>query len=424
MKKKLFAVLFFLYCAVYSMFGQYLKKDTDSYKEKSLKLDEINLVTSYYSQTGDHSTTLGGVGDESVKEFSSAIDLKFIWSKNPNYIHSFNAGVGLAVHTAASAAWISATGASRTSGNRIYPSLDWSMQDVNKKTEYSAGVSFSGEYNYQSLTVNTGFSKKNNNNGEFGFKLTGSFDQVKMIYAETMAKTASALKSEVYTSILKSAASGGGSSGGSSSGSKSSSSEDENRSSKPRTTLTGAFSYTQVINQQMQVAFLADVTGQFGYLELPYHRVFMSDADSSKLETLPDTRLRLPLALRASYFLGDRFILRGYYRFYTDSWGITAHTASVEVPIKLSPFFSVSPFYRYYTQTASKYFAPFGKHTTSEEYYTSNYSYSSFSANFVGAGLRWVPKEKGIFKAVELRYGYYKQTTDLASNIVTLDLKF
>lgn len=434
--KKLFILFFFMYCLAYSTFGQLIKKDSASYSQKSLKLDEVNLVSSYYSHTGDHSTTLGGVGDESVKEMTTAIDLKFVGYKNPNYIHSLTAGLGFAFHTAASQAWVSATGASRKSGTRIYPSLEWAMQDVNKKAEYSAGLTYSNEFNYQSFTLNTGYTKGNQRNGEFGIKLTGSFDQVKMLTAETMSKTdlekylenGQAVSPTTSTSILRSAASGGGGTiGGGTSGSGTSGSysgEDEHLPSKSRTTLTAGFSYNQIINPRMQVAFLADLTGQFGYLGLPFHRVFASDMPNSVIEKLPDTRLRLPLAVRLNYFIGDRVILRSYYRFYTDSWGITAHTANVETPIKLSPFFSVSPFYRYYTQTGSKYFAPYGQHLSSDEYYTSNYSYSAYSANYGGLGLRWLPKEGGFFKAIELRYGYYKQTTGLASNVITLHLKF
>lgn len=434
--KKIFVLIFFLYCLVYSTFGQYLKKDSTNYTPKKLKLEEVNLVTGYYSQTGDHSTTLGGVGDESVKEATTAIDLKFVGYRNPNYIHTFGVGMGFAYHTAASQAWVSSTGASRKSGTRVFPSLDWSMRDVKKKAEYSLGTVFSNEFNYQSITLDAGYTKGNKRNGEFGVKLSGSFDQVKMLTAETMSKTgpemskyATLLGSDVLTSnILRSGASGGGSSSSSSSGSSGSSSsahhEEEHLPSKPRTTLTAAFSFDQVINQRMQMSILADVTRQSGYLGLPFHRVFFSDADSSVIEKLPGTRLRFPIAVRWNYFMGDRFILRTYYRFYTDSWGITAHTANVELPIKLSPFLSVSPFYRYYTQTASKYFAPFNQHSSTDEYYTSNYNYSAFHANFVGVGLHWLSKNGGLIKSADLRYGYYKQSTDLQSNVITLDLKF
>jgi hypothetical protein len=431
--KKITLIIVFLCLVWYGGIAQYLKKDTTGYASRSLKLDEVNLVTAYYNQTGDHSTTLGGLGSEHVNEISTAIDLKFVGYTNPNYIHSLTAGLGYAHHTAASAAWISKTGASRTAGDRIYPSLDWSLQNVKMKTEYSAGAMFSDEYNYKSLTLNTGFSKANNSNGEFGIKFTGSFDRVKLIYAEMMAKsdvmsthggTATPSNNIENDSSGKPYQVSAASNGSSTTSGILSTSTKRNLSSTPRTTLTAAFSYNQVINPRMQMALLADLTGQFGYLGLPFHRVFMADADSSKLENLPRQRLKLPLAVRWNYFAGDNVIFRAYYRFYTDSWGIIAHTASLEMPVKLSSFISLSPFYRYYTQTASKYFAPFAQHVISEEYYTSNYSYSAFSSQFYGLGIRWSPLNAGIFKTVELRYGRYTQTTGLKSNVITLDLKF
>jgi hypothetical protein len=104
-----------------------------------------------------------------------------------------------------------------------------------------------------------------------------------------------------------------------------------------------------------------------------------------------------------------------------------SHTASLEVPVKITPFFSVSPFYRYYVQTAVNYFAPYEKHTAADTYYSSNYSLSAFSSQFFGAGIRLAPP-KGIFgsklNTLEIRYGHYTQTTDLVSDIVSLNLKF
>jgi hypothetical protein len=134
------------------------------------------------------------------------------------------------------------------------------------------------------------------------------------------------------------------------------------------------------------------------------------------------------VGFRANYFLGDNVIIRTYYRYYVDSWGIKSNTAGLEIPIKVTPFFSVSPFYRYYDQSAAKYFAPYGVHTPADEYYTSNYAYSQFQSHFMGVGFRIAPP-KGVFgwqnlHDLELRYGHYTQTTDLVSNVVSLSLGF
>lgn len=173
--------------------------------------------------------------------------------------------------------------------------------------------------------------------------------------------------------------------------------------------------------------FMADVVQQQGYLSLPFHRVYWMDG-SVHQENLPDNRFKLPLGFRASYFLGDRTIVRAYYRYYTDNWGLHSNTAEIELPIKISPFFSISPFYRFYQQSAIKYFAPYETHSAADQYYTSNYDLSKFNSQFFGVGVHFTPA-KGVFgvkqfSMVELRYGHYIKTTGMDANIISLNLKF
>ena len=122
------------------------------------------------------------------------------------------------------------------------------------------------------------------------------------------------------------------------------------------------------------------------------------------------------------------FIIRGYYRFYTDDWGLKSNTADLEVPVKLSTVFSLSPFYRYYTQSGVKYFKGHQEHTGSEEFYTSNYDLSKFESSFFGMGMKFTPL-KGVFgikhfNTVEMRYGHYTKTTNMVSNIISINIKY
>ncbi|WP_246012321.1 DUF3570 domain-containing protein [Chryseobacterium salivictor] len=91
---------------------------------------------------------------------------------------------------------------------------------------------------------------------------------------------------------------------------------------------------------------------QTGFLSLPFHRVYFTDG-SVHQENLPDKRFKIPLGMRANCFLGDQIILRTSYRYYTDDWGLKSNTVSIETPVKISPFASVSPFYRFYSQTGT-----------------------------------------------------------------------
>jgi hypothetical protein len=175
----------------------------------------------------------------------------------------------------------------------------------------------------------------------------------------------------------------------------------------------------------LQLALLADVIFQQGFLGLPFHRVYFSD-NSVHMENLPTTRWKIPVSLRFSYFASDHLILRGYYRYYQDDWDLSAHTLSIEPVIKPTAFFSISPFYRLYVQQATKYFAPYQVHTAANRFYTSNFDLSSFTSHFFGSGMR-LATPGGVLgwsklSALELRYGHYTRTNNLVSDVISLNL--
>jgi len=377
-------------------------KDSAVYISKPLQLEEINLVSSYYNQNGHHSAITGGIGTELVTDISNGIDLNFKGADEEGYKYGLTAGLGIDYHTAASSAYVSKTGASSTGGTRIYPSISYSEEDKNG-TVKEIGLYYSAEFNYHSFGIDGSYLKKLSNGGELTTKFSTYFDKVKLIYPSELRP---------QTAIVVSSASSGG--GGSS------------IPSSPRYTYTGTLSYAQTINQKMQASITLDAVGQNGLLSLPFHRVYFTDG-TDNVETLPSFRFKLPVGLRFNFFVTDNVILRTYYRFYTDTWGITAHTASLEIPVKITPFLSVSPFYRYYIQTASTYFAPYEVHSKQDSYYTSNYAYSAFNSSYFGAGIHSAPPG-GVWKTaittMDIRYGHYTQTTGLNSNTISVSLQF
>lgn len=392
-----------MYLMLLHAFSQVAPGDSSSYKPRKLKLEEVNLVSSYYTQSGDHSAILGGIGSEKVTDLANGLELKWVGMDGRLRKNTLTAGMGVDHHTAASQAWISKTGASRrTDGLRLYPSLNWTIENEKKGNSFGLGGYYSNEFNYQSLGLTAGFTQKTKNNGEFGLKLSGYFDRVKLIFPSEFEPA--------------------GYSGNNLAGGR----DHPQYPSSPRETYTASFSFSQVINSRLQATFLMDLVEQQGYLGLPFHRVYFTDATDS-VEKLPSHRFKLPIGVRLNYFLGDRIILRSYFRYYIDDWGLRSGTASLELPFKITPFFSISPFYRYYIQSAVNYFAPYGQHKSADHFYSSNYSLSAFSSHFFGSGIRLSPPN-GVFNsklsALEIRYGHYTQTTDLVSDIISLNLTF
>ncbi len=119
---------------------------------------------------------------------------------------------------------------------------------------------------------------------------------------------------------------------------------------------------------------------------------------------------------------------RTFYRFYRDDWGLTAHTVELEMPIKINPFLTITPSYRYYQQTAIDAFAGYKEHSISQAYYSSDYDLSAFKSHGIGVGMKWKPLD-GVFgvkywERLELRYLHYERNTDLNSDIVSLLINF
>ena len=145
---------------------------------------------------------------------------------------------------------------------------------------------------------------------------------------------------------------------------------------------------------------------------------------------MPNSRFKIPVGARLNYYLHERVTFRTYYRYYWDDWGISSHTASIELPVKLSDKWTVSPTYRYYTQQESKYFAPFEKHLSSEKFYTSDYDLSTFIAHQYGLGIGYTDIFTNAkiltfgIKSFDLRFNHYDRNDGLTANIVTFGIKF
>ena len=408
--KKICLTLVGIFILFTAAFSQRVEKDTTGYKSEKLKLEEVNLVLGYYNQDGNHSAVTGGIGTQKLNDFSNVIDLKFVkWDNFTHNKYTLGVEAGVDHHTAASQAYISKTGASSPQGTRIYPSVNWKVEKANRTT-IGFGLGYSGEYNYHSYNASFTLGKTSkNNNREISFKAQAFIDKVTMIEPSELAPKTTTIRGF---------------------STRSGASEDNHIPTSPRNTLSGSLTVSQVVNKNFQLAVITDVVAQQGLLSLPFHRVYFnySAKDSAKIENLPGNRLKIPLGLRMNYFAGDKFVFRTYYRYYTDNWGLTAHTASLEIPYKVSPFVSISPFYRYYVQTAAKYFAPYKEHQLTDTYYTSNYDLSAFTSQYTGVNIRITPKN-GVFKVpffnmIELRYGRYVQTTGLHANNIGINLRF
>ena len=126
MKKILFtaAAMFSLLCAG----AQNSQADSSSFKSRKLKLEEINLVSSYYTQNGNNAAVTGGIGSEKLTDIANVIDVKLFKYDKKLRKNTFGAELGVDHYTSASSDRIDlkANSSASSADTRFYPSVNWS----------------------------------------------------------------------------------------------------------------------------------------------------------------------------------------------------------------------------------------------------------------------------------------------------------
>ena len=392
-----------MYLSLLGAYGQSkttpIPNSNSSYQSRKLKIDEVNLVSAYYNQDGNNSAVTGGIGTEKLNDIANTFDVQLSKFNKIGKKNTFSFELGVDHYTSASSDKIdpSTISSASSADTRIYPSLNWTRSNEDTGNSYGFTGSYSTEYDYQSVGGAFNLTRlSKNKNTQFDFKAQAFLDQWTVILPIELRTGNTGKKGEQYATA-------------------------------PRNSFSASFALSQVINQRFQASINIEPSYQHGLLATKYQRDYFTDG-SLRAETLPDKRYKLPIGIRMNYFLDDRFIVRAFYRYYLDNWGVRAHTAELEIPVKINSFFSISPFYRYNNQQGTRYFTTYGQHQVGDTYFTSDYDLSTLNSDFYGAGIRLSPP-KGVFgwqrlNSAELRYGHYARSTGLAANIVSLNLKF
>lgn len=376
-------------------FGQ--KPDSTAYAKKQLARTDVQMLLSWYGQDGEHSAVTGGIGTEKLTVFAAAVGVQHQF--NPSARFDVDAGVD--VITSASTDKIDFVFSS-ASRNDIRGHLSTGYRHFFKKTGITLGGSTAVSVESDYLSLGGGVllgHRRPTQSREVTLQLQAFFDDLRWGLFVDHGRPVGL----IYPSELRSR---------------------EWFDVHTRRSFHAELSVYQAINQRLALVFYPGIGYQEGLLSTPFHRVFFNDNQTKKVENLPRHRLKIPLGMQANAFVGGGWILRGYYRWYWDDFGIRAHTFDLETPVKISPMLTLSPFGRFYTQTAARHFRPFQEHSLEQAFYTSDYDLSAFQSWKIGVGLRYAPFKKmwkrADFNAVGLRYAFYKRSDGLTGHFLTL----
>ena len=117
---------------------------------------------------------------------------------------------------------------------------------------------------------------------------------------------------------------------------------------------------TQIITKNLIAAVNFETITDEGFLNNPYRSVRYADSGTAigysyEPELYPNTRTSNALGIRAKYYLPHRAALESEYRFFTDTWDIDSHTASIAYIHPMGPM-TFTAKYRYHDQSGAHFY--------------------------------------------------------------------
>lgn len=379
-----------------SLFAASQKLPNTSYKKKKISETDIQTLFSYYAQDGDHSAITGGKGTEQLTVLVNELNITHKTDSTNTY--ELSAGVDVITSASKDNIDFAMSSASRVDA-RIYVNPGYSRTFKNNITA-SVSTGLSIESDYTSLPFSISISKANPaRSSEVSATFKCFFDDLRWGRLDLDIQRPVKL---IYPSELR---------------------YKEWFSIHNRNSYNLQLAYFKAINARLQFAIFPEVVYQHGLLSTPYHRVYFKDA-SEKVENLPLNRWKVPLAMQLNAFAADNVIIKGYYRFYIDDFGIVAHTLQAEVPVEVSQRITLSPLVRLFVQKGSKYFGEYKEHDVSDIYYSSDHDLSTLNSYKVGVGFRYTPDNNMwkhlFFHELDIHYSYYHRSDNLYAHVLSL----
>jgi len=465
------------------------KDSTKVYKKRVLETTEVDFLASYYVQNGDNASVTGGIGNEFLTDIASSIIISL--PINADDVLTIDAGIS--AYTSASSSngnpfdanggasgngydddddddddyddknsavaantigspWVASSGASKSDVWSTI-SADYSHTSNDRNFSWNVNASFSSEFDYTSVGFGGGILKQfNKKNTTLGINTKIYIDNWSGIYPTELKsfKLVNGDLSQGFFSgitILNQ-------NGNASTNWKPLGGEFNTILDKSRNTYSVSLSFSQILSENAQISLFLDAVNQQGWLANPLQRVYFKDVANyyignansisnypssnnkdvfqlaDDIERLPASRFKTPIGMRFNYYINETFVVRTYYRYYFDDWGLKSHTASIEVPIKVSDKFTLYPSYRFYTQTAANYFAPYDQHLSTDKYYTADYDLSAFNSNQFSFGFSYTDifAKSHIWqfglKSIDLKYYKYNRDNTFSSNLINVAFKF
>lgn len=186
-----------------------------------------------------------------------------------------------------------------------------------------------------------------------------------------------------------------------------------------RTALNGNLNFSQLLSPTTIFDASYGLTFQQGTLETTYNSVPLEGGTGRTGELFPHSRTRQAVQARVAQHLPDSHTtLRAAYRYYTDTFQLSAHTADFELHQYLLPRLIARGSFRYYTQTGVDFFTTaFSAQASLRLPRTADSDLGLFHAQEYGLKLLWLARGQS---SLDIGYVHYFRDNGLYANIFSL----
>ena len=184
---------------------------------------------------------------------------------------------------------------------------------------------------------------------------------------------------------------------------------------RTRSTSNVNVGLTQILTPWTVVHANYGVSAQYGEMGNTWNSVpFVSGERFA--EQLPRSRWRHALVGRFAQYLPSDGALKGFYRYYTDAWGVRAHALEGQLSQRIHPLLYLRASYRWYTQTGVDFFTTLSP-GRGETRFTADSDLGPFDSHT--AGLKVAAELPFLFAGAHLDAGYerYWRTDGLTVNV-------
>jgi len=148
---------------------------------------------------------------------------------------------------------------------------------------------------------------------------------------------------------------------------------------------------SQILTRNLIANFNYDLLTDQGYLANPYRKIrYLSPGVGAGFtladQIYPATRTSNSFGLQLKYFLPWRAALAGQYRYFHDTWGISASTLEADYTLPAWQRWIIDARLRYYTQTHATFYSDLYPYANYANYMARDRELAQFQSYMVGLG--------------------------------------